>query len=257
MTKTVNKPATVATFTVKGAGAAKRMAAYGNISQLAFVESMSRADSIANLQAALGKAPSDGEVTEARNRWIIGRVASRMPGKAATDAKLASAATIVNLKAAPPKPGTAARPLRAGQIGRRTPDEQKLVQSATEAWSQVKAELGLGAAATQGQRNAAKAKTVAKAKELAKRAAHHNDKDGAQTAPAKPDASTLPPTGKMTADDVASYLNQQSSTLDAFARKHAKAMPIEYSAAITALAAFRSATIAAANAYQVAKAAKK
>lgn len=232
----VKAPRNALNIALKGAGKAKREHAFLNIAPLSFVEATSRTETIANLRVALGTKPSADDVKVARSEWIIGRVASRLPTaelpKALADnaARIAFARELVELYAAPAKDGVAARKLRAGQKGRRTIAQQRVVRAAEEAWSQVNAELGHGSAQTQSERNANKrAATMQGATARGKAATQ------AATQAAAPSHSVLvkPETPK-SADDVCEHITMQAAALLAFANKHAALLPMDYGAAVKA-----------------------
>lgn len=234
-------------ISLKGRGKAQREMAYMQIAPLSFIENISRVDSIANLRAALGASPSEAETKTAQTEWSIGRVASRLPAgefpKGCTDdmARLDFARDLVLHYAAPAQEGKAARKLRAGQKGRRNVVQHKVCRAADEAWSQVKAELGLGAAQTQGERNKAKRSTNA------------NPKRGDGKGKAPSHSELVKGTERMNNEaDVCQYVESISSTLLAFANKNAKHMPTDYG---TAVQAFRSAIVKAANERELRKAA--
>lgn len=235
---------------LKGKGKAQREAAYMKIAPLSFVEALSRDESIANLRAALTAAPSADEVTAARTEWIIGRVASRLPAsefpKDAKDnsAKLEHARDLVTSYAAPAQDGKAARKLRKGQKGRRSVAQHKVVRAAEEAWSQVKAELGLGQAQTQAERNKAKA-TRAPAM------AGTTERGKAGAAPAH--AELVQPSKALSEDEACAYIMTQATALLAYANKNAKVIPTDFGVAI---GAFKSAINKAENDRQVRLASK-
>ena len=245
--KTIARTPTNGIIALKGVNKSKREGAYLRIAPLSFVENLSRVETIANLQIALGAKPTDDEVKVAQVEWTIGRVASRLPaGEFPKDAsdnadKLEYARKLVTLYAAPPKEGTKARKLRAGQLGRRSPVQHKVVRAAEEAWSQVKAELGHGTAQTQAQRNAAKPTRATNANPV------RGDGKGAT-----PDhARLVTPAKAQTVDEVCAYVTTQAATLLAFANKNARLLPTDFGQAIQA---FKSAINAAANAHEVRKA---
>lgn len=218
-------------ITLKGRNKAKREMAYMQIAPLAMIETMSRADMIANLREALGPNPSEAEVKTAQIETTIGRVAARLPagqfpkGCASDDDKLQFARDLVTRYAAPPKEGAKPRALRAGQIGRRTPKQHKVVRAAEEAWSQVKAELGLGQAQTQKERNAKKATRSTNANPV--RGDGKGDKAKAQHMPTL--SETLPNGGKM--NDAASahrVIDTAAATLLSFANKNAALLDTTY-----------------------------
>lgn len=235
-------------ITLKGRGKAAREMAYMQIAPLSFIENISRVESIANLRAALGASPSEAEVKTAQTEWSIGRVASRLPagefpkGCVDDDAKLDFARKLVLHYAAPAQEGKQARKLRAGQLGRRSAVQHKVCRAADEAWSQVKAELGVGTAQTQAQRNAAKRSTNANPK--------RGDGKGKSAAPSH--SELVKPERMASEQDVCQYVESISSTLLAFTNKNAKHMPTDYGMAVQA---FRSAIVKAANEREVRKAA--
>lgn len=236
-------------ITLKGKGKAARELAYMQIAPLSFVENISRVESIANLRAALGNAPSEAELKTAQTEWCIGRLASRLPRSEfdkAVDysddaARLEFARKLVLNYAAPVKPGTTARKLRAGQLGRRNEAQHKACRAADEAWSQVKAELGHGTAQTQKERNASKATRSTNANPV--RGAT-KAKDAATTVPTH--AELVTPAKPATVGEVCGYIESMAATLLAFCNKsgNAKLLPTDYGMAVTA---FKGAINKAAN----------
>lgn len=239
-------------ITLKGKGKAARELAFMQVAPLAMIDTLGRADMIANLRIALGSNPSEGELKTAQVETTIGRVAARLPvaelPKGCTDdsARLEFARDLVLFYAAPAQEGKQARKLRAGQKGRRSVTQHKVIRAAEEAWSQIKAELGAGAAQTQAERNKAKAKAT--------RAPSMAGSGKGASKDAVPSHSELVQPGKpLTADDACAYVTTQAATLLAFANKNAKLLPTDFGAAIQA---FKSAINAAANEYEVTKAAQ-
>lgn len=233
-------------ITLKGKGKAAREVAYMQIAPLSFIENASRVDTIENLRKALGNAPTEAETKTAQTEWTIGRVASRLPnselpsGTKSDEDRLDFARKLVMHYAAPAQEGKTARKLRAGQLGRRSALQHKVCRAADEAWSQVKAELGLGQAQTQAERN------------KAKRSTNGNPVRGDGKGAAKPEHSELvKPAAALTADDAVSYVTTQAATLLAFANKNAKLLPTDFGMAIQA---FKSAINKAANEHEVRKA---
>lgn len=205
-TATVRSAAIIA---LKGAGKAQREAAYLAIAPLAMVETLSRNELVDTLRRALGSKPSEAEIKAAQQEVTIGRVAARLPAsefpKDAKDnaSKLEHVRNLVCFYAAPPQDGKKPRALRTGQLGRRSIVQHKAIRAADEAWSQIKAELGLGTAQTQAQRNEQKAK--------AKRAPQ------ASTVNAKPTHEELVKPGEpMTAARAHEHVLTQASLLAAF-----------------------------------------
>lgn len=214
-----------------GAGKAKRVAALAQVASLSFVESLSRADSIANIRVALGSNPSEEETRAIRIEWQIGRVASRLaasdlPKDCKTpDARLAHARALVLHYVAPPKQGAKARKLAVGKLGYRTESQHRAIRAADEAWSQVIAELGIGKAKTQKEKNDEKATK-------AKRAPHHNKPTVGNVT-----VQELSPAKPMDGEAFASHVVMQLTSLRAYCDKHAKIAPIEMTEAIGELKA--------------------
>ncbi len=232
MTKTLNRTAIIV---CKGKGKAQREAAFIAIAPLSFVEDTSRSQSISNLRAALGASPSDNDRTVARREWIIGRVASRLPAgelprkDMPSIDKLEHARKLICDYASAPKDGVAPRKLRKGQLGRRSPMQERVVRNAQEAWSQVAAELALGNAKTQGERNKAK-----RAPQMA----------GSSKGKASPPSHSVlvKPVTPVDALEARAALMHMASTALAYANKHAKLIPTDYAKAVRA---FKTAIIAA------------
>lgn len=237
-------------ITLKGRGKAQREMAFCSIAPLSFIENISRVESIANLRIALGASPSETELDTAKLQWIIGRVASRLPaaelngtaGDETGTKQCEYVSDVVLHYAAPAKEGAKARKLRAGQKGRRTAVQHKAIRAAEEAWSLVKAELGLGNAQTLKERNAKKATRSTNANPV--RGDGKGDKPAPTPTPTLSD--TLPNGGKMaTARDVCRVVETAAATLLALANKNAKLLPTDYGQAVMA---FKTAINAAANA---------
>jgi hypothetical protein len=211
--------------TITGRGKAKRLAAYGDIAPQSFAEQMSRQELIATLNVALGAKPSEREIKAARVEYQIGRVAARMDstcfpkGCKSPEQRLAFARELVLHYAVPAKAGVKVRELKPHQTGRRNAAQHKAVRAADEAWSQIKAELGLGAAQTQRLRNAAKRNP----------APHHKGK-GKGEAPSH--AELVKPAAPTSANDACTYVETQCAALLAYANKNAKIMPAAYGSAI-------------------------
>ena len=153
-----NKSAPASTrpiVSLKGKGKAARELAYLKIAPLSFVENASRAETISNLRAALGNAPSPVELQAAKDEWCIGRIACRLPdgefpkGCTSSADKLEHARVLVFDYALPAKQGGKAMP--KGKTGRRTEVQDKAIRAANQAWSMIAAELGLGKAQTQSE----------------------------------------------------------------------------------------------------------
>lgn len=219
---------TTCAIVIKGRGKAEREAAFHRIAPFAFVETESRDASIANLRQALGATPSEDEARIAREEWIIGRVAARLPASDVPNlktegARLNFARDLVLRYAQPVSEGAKATKLRAGKIGRRTPTQHKIVRAAEEAWSLVKAELGLGAAQTLAERNKAKRATNANPVRGAGKADGKADgKAGRPSKDATPThAQLVTPAKPVTADEAHTCIMSQASTLLAYANKHA------------------------------------
>ena len=221
---------------------ATRKAAFMAIAPNAFSEAQSRATSIANLKVALGNGPNADTIAAARIEWIIGRATFRMPpvefgrtASADTMAKLLFVRDRVENYAAPVKEGAKAKKLRAGQTGRRTAMQHRIIRNAEEAWSQVLAELGLNAAKTQSERNAAK-KTAAPSMA--------GSGKGKAKAATPSHASLVAAPKPLNRAEACQYVVTQAATLLAFANKNAKLLPTDFG---TAINAFKAAINKAAN----------
>lgn len=239
-----------------GRGAQARGKAFSSIELLSFDEDTSRNASLNNMRIVLGTSPDDALSALARQRWVVGRVASRLPnsevpkGCIGRDMRLAYAQQVVCEMAGAPKPGKKARALRAGQIGRRTPVQERILRAAQEAVSLFWAELGLSGARTMAEKNAKQS-----AKKPGERAPHHN---ASQAKDIKPDASTstalATPAKPITSDDYVEHMQTQLAALCAFDNKYAKKRPTTHGAFAEALRALKQTANAAANAYQMRKA---
>lgn len=247
--ETIALPVPAVVIALKGAGKAKREAAYQQIASLAYVEQLSRADTIEAIRAALGKAPTEAELKAAQQEYTIGRVAARlpaseMPGKlnARNDAdRLEAARLLVTAYAAPPVEGKKSRPLRKGQLGRRSTVQHKVIRAADEAWSLVKAELGIGQARTQEEKNKRARSTNA------------NPTRGNAKAAAPAHSELVKPGAPMDADSAVQHVMTQAASLLQFANKHAKHLPTDFGMAIQA---FKKACNEAGNAHELRKAAR-
>ncbi len=234
MTKVSNKTATI--ITCKGKGKADREMAYLSIAPLSFVEDASRSQSISNLRIALGTKPSDNERAIAKQQWVIGRVASRLPAGEMPAKDMASidrigfAEKLITLYAAPAKDGAKPRKLRAGQLGRRSPMQHRVIRNAEEAWSQVAAELTLGNAQTQTERNAKK------------RAPQMAGSSKAKPAKAPTHQQLVARAVPVDAGEACATMMQLASSALLYANKHAKLLPSDYGAAARA---FKTAIVAA------------
>lgn len=242
---------------LKGAGKAKREAAYISIAPLAMVDTMGRTALISALRDALGNKPTEAETKAAQQEVTIGRVAARLPAsefpKGCTDnaSKLEHVRLLVCNYAAPVQDGKKPRALRAGQLGRRSILQHKAIRAADEAWSQIKAELGLSAAQTQKERDALK-KTRAPHGKVSQVAASTVSQSGKKGS-AKPTHSELvQPAKPMTADDATNHVSTQAALLASYANKYAKVLPADFG---TAVLAFKGAINKAMNDYALAKAA--
>lgn len=246
----IAKPATAFAFTGKGRQA--RLNASLQIAPLAFAEDTSRTASLTNMRLVLGLRPSEALVKAAKVQWIIGRVASRLPvnelprGKTTPADRLAHATSVVTLMARAPAEGVTPAKLRKGQIGRRTAMQQRVTRAAEEACSLFFAELGLTNARTQKEKAQRAAGKSSRAPSMA------GSGKGKAAKPVPPSHSELvQKPAPLTVSEAVTYLVQQSSAMQAFANKHAALLPTD---AGLAVAAFRKAMLAAANAHETRKA---
>lgn len=253
MTTSTKTRAVSSVITFKGRGKVQREMAFMNIAPKSFAETTSRIDTINNLRLVLGSEPTETEVHAAQVEWVIGRVAARLPAgevtKGLTDEadKLENARVLVCQYASPPVEGKKARKLRKDQIGRRTVGQHKVIRAAEEAWSLVKAELGLSAAQTQKERNAKKRKPHL-----------NNGGPNAPAASAKPNATELVKApAPVTADDYVAYILMQLSAVSGYDKKNAKVRPIEFGEIAGDIVLLLQKARKAANAYQVRKNEKK
>lgn len=214
---------------VTGKGAQARKLAFVDIAPHAYSEAVSRVAVIASLKVALGKTPSESDIRVAKGEYVIGRSAARLAvsdlpkGTATAIDKLNVARELVELYAAPPKDGVATRKLRKGQKGRRTIAQHRVIRAAEEAWSQVLAEVGVGKAQTQGERNAKKRNPAPQM--AGARGGKASKETLSQLAtPAKP----------LTADDACGHVVLQMAALLAFCNKNAKLIPAGLASAIIA-----------------------
>ncbi len=245
ITKTASRSTVI--ITCKGKGKAAREAAFLAIAPFSVVEDTSRSQSISNLRIALGSSPSDNERLIAKREWTIGRVASRLPAGELPARDMPSidrldfARRIIMLYAAPAKDGAKPRKLRSGQLGRRSPMQHRVIRNAEEAWSQVAAELSLGNAQTQTERNKAKrAPQMAGSSKAAK--------------PAKPPThqQLVQRAVPVDAGEACATMLQLASSALLYANKHAKLLPTDYG---TAARVFKTAIVAADKARTLALAA--
>lgn len=212
-------------YAFKGKMATLRTTALAGIASLAYTEGKSRADTIAQLRIALGAKPSDADVNACKLEYVTGRIAQRLAGSDLPKAdmtvadRIAFARALVTQYASPAKDGVKSS-LRAGQLGRRSVSQHKLVRASDEAWSQVKAEVGIGAAKTQDAKNAAKKTRTAQAAKAA-------------TAGAAPShAELVKPAAALTKEDAMNHLLSQAATLLAYVNKNAKLVTTDAGTAI-------------------------
>jgi hypothetical protein len=197
---------------LKGANKSAREMAFVKIAPLSLVESLSRAECVANLRMALGKAPNQLELSTARDEHIIGKVALKLAGKDNSD-RLEKARDVV-LHYATDK----AKKVAKSQKGRRTPDQQRAYQAGKEQFSQLLASLNLGSAQTPEQRNAGRTRKPAPAGST-KRA-----KAGQSEAPGK--------VVRMDRELACQHVVGQAAALLAFSNKYAKLLPGDFGSAI-------------------------
>lgn len=244
---------------LKGKGKAARELAYLKIAPLSFVENASRAETISNLRAALGNAPSPVETQAAKDEWCIGRIACRLPdsefpkGCTSSADKLEHARVLVFDYALPAKQAGKAMP--KGKTGRRTEVQDKAIRAANQAWSMIAAELGLGKAQTQSE---------ADKKKSAKRATNANPvrgkgkagPQGAQlvSAPTHEELASKPAT-PVSSDDYVRYMTSAISTLVQYDAKYARKRPTTHGQFAEMLLALKQEANRAANTYEERKAA--
>jgi hypothetical protein len=245
---TANK--TVAAYAFAGKGKVARELAMAQIAPLSFAEDTSRAASLDNMRKVLGNTPSEPLRKAARIRWIIGRVASRLPvnelprGKTSAPDRLEYAEKVVTLMQRPAE-GQTVGTLQKGKIGRRSAMQQRVVRAAEEAASLFFAELGLGKARTQGEKNAKQKRKVNQPPVMA-----GSGKGKAATPPTY--SQLVKPAAPVTADDAVTHCMMQSQSLIDYAKKYAGVMPAGFAAAIER---FRTDCLAEDKVHHAAKAA--
>lgn len=232
VTSIARKPVTATkvakAFTFKGKGKELRTAALQGIASLSYQEGQSRAAVIAQLALALGKSPKEDELKACQLEYVAGRIAQRMGSTDFPKAdmsvaeRIAFARLLVTSYAAPVKDGTKARSIK-GKLGRRSVAQHKAVRAAEETWSLVKAELGIGAARTQAEKN--------------KRSTKSNPVRGAKGAAAPTHSELVKADGPMTRAAAIEYLGGMAKTMAQFSKKHAKLLPLDYGTAVNAFAA--------------------
>lgn len=227
---TIARPAFVAPK-FKGKGANARSIAFIDIAPRSYSESVGRGETINTLRTALGSKPSEADVIAARNEWMCGRMAYRLPAgefpRDVTDAsaKIDFARALILHYAKAPKDGAPKVALRKGKLGYRSPAQQKVMNAAQEAWSQLLAELGLNKAQTQSQREAGK---------RAPAMAGSTARGKASKSAAPSHALLVKPAAPLTADAFAEHLVSTARSLMQFSKKHAKLGDTEMMALVNA-----------------------
>lgn len=212
---TVDIPANL--VSLKGAGKARREAAFAGIALSAYVATQSWADMLDNIKVALGKTPTVDDVKLAQREFIIGRVTARLPapefpnGIATDSDRLAHVRALVTSYAAPD-----AKAVRKTQLGRRSQVQHKAIRAAEVAWVAVTGELGLG-----GQ-----SKEVKKAK----RGARGKNATTAPTVTAPTHTELVTPAAPLTPADVVNHLTTQSTALMQFCKKNGGIAPANMAA---------------------------
>lgn len=221
-----------------------RDTAFHDIQVHAYSEGLSRAQLVAAIKVALGKAPTVQELEIAQREFVIGRVAGRLAPSdfpkadmSAVD-KLAFARDLVTCYAMPHKDGMKKPTLRNGQKGRRTPAQHKVIRAAAEAWSQVKAEIApeQSKAQTQATRNALKVAAVKNgAAPASGRGKKGNATAAAPTALSHPELVKAPT--EMQPVEARAHILTQAASLLSFANKYAGQLPTDFGAAVRAFKA--------------------
>lgn len=226
-------------FKFTGKGKEARSNAFVAIAPRSYSESVGRGETIATLRTALGNKPSADVLLAARTEWMAGRIAFRLPAgefKAGMNEpilRIDFARSLILDYATAPKPGATVRKLRKGKLGYRSPMQQKCLNAAQEAWSQLLAEIGLNSATPQSERDAAKAK---RAPQMAGSTAR--GKAGAVPSNAQLVKAPTP----MTADEACQHVVGQALALMQFCKKNAKLVPTDIA---TLVNAFHAATVKA------------
>lgn len=231
---TANKPAArnaksapviAKAFAFTGKGAKARNDALLDISTLAFIEGKSRAEMIASMRVALGKSPSADEVSAVKQQYVVGRSAQRfgpadLPRKDMSPLdRIAHALELIVHYAAPVKDGTKARSI-GSKKGRRTPSQDTIIRNAEKSWSLVAAELGLGGAQTQDEKNAKQTRSPAPAGSTKRGATpSHN-------------ALLVKPDEPKSAKDCVAFVAAQATMMMQYCKKHAGLSPVELGLAV-------------------------
>lgn len=241
--------ALAATPAITGAGKAKRQSAFIAIAPHAYGLEQTRTALVARIGEALGKTPDAALLDHVRREIVVGTVAAKLPAgelpRGCTDDsdRMTQARDYIVNYAAPPQEGAKPRKLRAGQKGRRTAIQHRIIRNAEEFASKLLAELGQ-AGKTNAETNKAKRNPAPNGKAGEQNA--KTAKKGA-TDTAKPTGADLVKAPIKTRGDALTHIVDQSAALLAFANKYAKLVPADMG---TAVNAFRTACLKAMNAEQ-------
>ena len=233
--------------TVSGKGKAAREGAWLTIATTSMHCEASRSAMITAIGTALGTSPSDADIKAAKREYVIGTVAARLPvselpkGKTKDADRLEFARLIVTKYAMPAEEGKEARPLRAGQLGRQTAVQSRIIRNAEKAWSLVLAETGHGKAQTMSDKNT---------KQRAPQMAGSTARGKQEAAPVPP---TLVPAAAMSSDEYVNHMTTQLRALAAFDKKHAAKRPTPFGKFAEELLALCRSAETAANEYKLNK----
>lgn len=213
----------------KGRDKAAREVAFTSISVLSFIDTGAADTTFNALRKALGKSPTSDELRVAQQEWMVGRVCQRLTMKAD---QIDHVRELWLLHAPALKDGVKAPTLAKRFKGRRTPEQEKAFNAAREAWSQVKARLGLGnavAGATRKKAERASAKNGAKVPNSTLAGNKVDTKTAANNL-------QLAPAPKPTSTSAAlEHLMTQASVLNAYANKYAGVIPSTTAIALKSL----------------------
>ena len=236
-------------LSITGKGKAKRVLSFLALATGAYGMEGGRSAFIGNLAIALGDKPTDAELAAAKQEYVIGIAAFRMPvaelpkGRTSEADRLEYVRDLVCHYASPPEDGKEARPLRANQKGRRTPMQHKVIRNAEKNWSLIKGEAGYGEAQGQADKNA---------KQRAPQMAGSTERGGKAEAPKHSELIT--PEAPLTSDEYVQHMVVQLRALQAYDKKHAAKRPTTFSEFAEGLMALGRTCNTAANDYQLNKA---
>lgn len=177
--------------------------AHGRLAPLVFAEGTSRVATLECLAAAYGPNPSREREEAVGLTYKAARMASTIPSNRTMEDRITDCRMLITKYASPDVAS-----IRDDQMGKRDDAQEKAYRAAAQWLSKARADIGIGQAVTTKAKNAKQAAAVAKAKEVAKRAPHHNETGD------KPDTSdTKPAVGKWTVERLGKHAEMQMASL--------------------------------------------